>query len=122
MTALTLYIILCVLVVIGVALTLVGPIVRRKRAWFVGEGSSELVLLRERKELAMRELKDLESGHQSGKIQDDEYQRINAAAMERAREASSALDSYTNKAQQVRESLEADVAAKTKALSEATSK
>jgi hypothetical protein len=51
-----------------------SPLVRKKRAWFVGEVESEMSIIARRREESLRALKDLEEDRQVGKISQVQFE------------------------------------------------
>ncbi|MCK6441007.1 MAG: hypothetical protein L6Q71_12500 [Planctomycetes bacterium] len=92
--------VLCLIALIGGFLML-RELFRRKRLWFCGEGG-EYAALRDDRELALRELKDVEErGHVSPEARE--------RALSRARAATKALDEYAQRMKDVRAKIETEL-------------
>ena len=96
--------------VFGLVLLTFSTLARRKRLWFVGDVESEFSIVARRREEALRALKDLEDDKLSGKLPQDDYDRLRPAYLQTAKELTAQLDKINERRVAARRRIDEDLA------------
>ena len=96
--------------VFALVLLTFSTLARRKRLWFVGDVESEYNIVARRREEALRALKDLEDDKLSGKLPQDEFDRIRPGYLQTAKELTTQLDKINERRVAARRRIDDDLA------------
>jgi hypothetical protein len=88
------------------AVIALSPLVRKKRAWFVGEVESEMSIIARRREESLRALKDLEEDRQVGKISQVQFESQRPVLLQAAKLATAEYDRVLQKRTEARKRIE----------------